>query len=1494
MKALYQTRPCRFASPSLTICLAVALCVGPPDCVSAETPRIAGFTPQTIAITQAKLVTAPGQVIEGGTLIVRNGLIVDAGLDVSIPADAEILEADGLYVYAGFIDAAAVDLLDTSKKPTPSAGRKVDFSRYVLAATRPDNRDSMTPEFRVAEALKLEDAALDAIRKLGFTTVHILPTGRVASGQGAFISMSGSPPRESILVDRTFVGFQLFAPRTSNYPATLMGATAHLRQGFLDASRHTVHRELYLQDTPGVERPPIDPVLTVLGEILAKERRSIFHVTSRDDIHRALDFCAEHDISGVLWGAAQAHRCLDRLQAANVDVILDVNFGDRPKVEPNKASEKLSATVNDPLRVQQDRRDEWDRRAAGPAQLEAAGIRFALSSFGLKSRDELLKGMRQAIEAGLPRDAALAALTTNPASILGLENRLGTLTPGKLGHVVVMTGPFDNAKSKIRYLLVDGQKFEYNSAAKPLTDADTSAPAKEKTEPASPVKLAGQWQLAIESGEGAVTGTLELSQSGNRLNGTFHSEQGNGKLTSGTVQPQSEETEFNFVVAIGAGDRAVQLKFDGTAQGDKLAGTLKSAFGAPTKWSAVRTESKEKTPQPSVALSLDDSDPAAPPQPREVRTGDASAAKGETKTSDPAQTTDSPAELPTELESDRLQRQVRTGGNVLIKNGTVLTGTGRTLPETSILVRNGKIAGIGGELKPDDGMAVIDASGRFIIPGIIDTHSHIMINGGVNEATQSIVPEVRIKDAIETDDVGAYRALAGGTTTARIFHGSANVVGGQDAVVKLKYGAPASEQILHDAPQGVKFALGENVKFRTTRFPNTRMGVEATLNRAFLEAVDYRRQWMQYERAKAGYDGDSPKLLPPRRDLRLEALADIVNHQKFIHSHCYRADEILMLMRVASNLGIRIWSLQHVLEGYKVAPEIVAHGASCSTFADWWAYKVEAYDAVPHNAALLQEAGANVVIKSDDRELIRHLYLEAAKSVRYGNMHPDHALQAVTLNPARELGLNERIGSIEVGKDADLAIFSGHPFNVFSRCEQTLIDGEVYFTRADQPSAMSPAAVERSAKSGAFDLPTAEIRNGKLELTASAARRYAIVGATLHPVDAPPIEGGTLLIEDGRIAALGTDVELSSNVKTIDATGLHVYPGLIDAGTTLGLTEIGKVRETQDFSEGGNLQPDLRAGIAVNPDSELIPVARAGGITRILVRPTGGLIAGQVSLVQLAGWTADEMVRDYEAGLQINWPGGSSAKRQLEQLTEFLSEARLYDKLRSQADSLPDDQRPLLIADPRLEAMRPYLAGKKRVFIEADSRKAIAEALLFAEKEKLKIVIAGGTDAWKLADELKKRDVPVIVGPVMRSPVASYDPFDAPYANPGRLYEAGVKFCIRSDNASNSRNAPFEAAMAVAYGLPEDEALRSVTLSAAEILNIDERVGSLTVGKSADLLISDGSPLQITAQIKGVFVEGNPYPPESRQTRFYERYRQRLQEVRTQEAGQPREVGSRE
>jgi imidazolonepropionase-like amidohydrolase len=389
--------------------------------------------------------------------------------------------------------------------------------------------------------------------------------------------------------------------------------------------------------------------------------------------------------------------------------------------------------------------------------------------------------------------------------------------------------------------------------------------------------------------------------------------------------------------------------------------------------------------------------------------------------------------------------------DVAIRNATVLTITRGTIPNGTVVIRGGRITAVGADVAVPAGVRVIDGTGKYVMPGIVDAHSHMGMDRGVNEGTDAVTPEVKVQ--LRHDDPQYYRALAGGVTTINVLHGSANVIGGQNAVIKLRWGRPLNELYFEGAPRGIKFALGENVvranapriPGREPRYPATRMGVEHTLRHWFTEAQRYREEWDAWERARRR----DRNAVAPRRDLRLETLADVLRGEILVHAHCYRADEILMLLRVAEDYGFRIASLQHVLEGYRVADEIAAHGAGASTFADHWAFKIEAYDAIPHNPAIMAQRGVLVSINSDSGERVRRLYQEAAKAMKYGGVAEDAALAMITFNPAVQLGLGDRIGSLEVGKHGDLAIFNGHPFAPASRVEMTLIDGRVYFDRAE-------------------------------------------------------------------------------------------------------------------------------------------------------------------------------------------------------------------------------------------------------------------------------------------------------------------------------------------------------------------------------------------------------------------------------------------------------------
>ena len=405
---------------------------------------------------------------------------------------------------------------------------------------------------------------------------------------------------------------------------------------------------------------------------------------------------------------------------------------------------------------------------------------------------------------------------------------------------------------------------------------------------------------------------------------------------------------------------------------------------------------------------------------------------------------------------------------ILIRDATILTITHGKIEHGSVLIRGSKIAAVGpsDQITAPADATVINGTGKFVMPGIVDTHSHTAIEGSVNEISLPNTGMVRIRDVINNEDIDAYRELAGGTTTALMLHGSANSIGGQSQIAKWKWGRPASEWIVEDAPRTIKFALGENPKSSNFRpppgiplqYPSTRMGVEEVIRKSFLDAKDYMAKWDDYNaRVKRG---ETP--IPPRRDLLMEEMADILKGNVDVHSHCYRADEILMLLNLSDELGFKIRELQHILEGYKVSKEIAAHGVGGGTFIDWWGYKAEAYDAIPYNVAMMERAGIVTSVNSDSDELARRLNLDAAKAIKYGGLSEEEALKLCTINPATQLRLDKRIGSIDVGKDADLVIFNGHPFSTYSRVDTTFIEGQVVFDRERDLQARKDRAKEKA------------------------------------------------------------------------------------------------------------------------------------------------------------------------------------------------------------------------------------------------------------------------------------------------------------------------------------------------------------------------------------------------------------------------------------------------
>jgi len=850
--------------------------------------------------------------------------------------------------------------------------------------------------------------------------------------------------------------------------------------------------------------------------------------------------------------------------------------------------------------------------------------------------------------------------------------------------------------------------------------------------------------------------------------------------------------------------------------------------------------------------------------------------------------------------------------DVLVKGATIWTvAQSGVLENGDLLVRDGKIVAVGKSLTAPGGALVIDAAGKHVTPGLIDAHSHTAVDGPVNEGTNNITAEVRIGDVLDPDDIAIYRELAGGLTTANVLHGSANSIGGQNQVIKLKWGVTADELRFLSAPPGIKFALGENPKRsnfpagdREPRYPVTRMGVEESIRERFLAAKQYTRDWASYEKLKPK---EQERQVPPRRDLQLEALEQILRGQRLVHSHCYRQDEILMLIRLADELGFKIATFQHVLEGYKVADEISRHGAGGSTFSDWWAYKIEAWDAIPFNGALMAQRGVVVSFNSDSNELARRMNLEAAKAMKYGGMPEQDAIKFVTINPARQLGIDKRVGSLEPGKDADFVIWNGHPLSVYTRAEQTWVDGARQFDLTADLAARAEIDKKREAIIGklrgtvAAEKPAAELPARSLPPAAapawldrmsSTSGGYAIVGATVHTVSGGDLDNTIVIIKEGKIAAIGRDVAIPGNAVIVKSAGQHLYPGMIDADTVLGLTEIGSVAGSVDVSETGKINPNVHVEMAVNPESELIPVTRANGITHVLVAPRGGTIAGTSALIRLDGWTWEDLTAGAPLTMAINYPAYARAVRRrggfgpqpseeeqkkrreadLKELKATVEAARGYALLKAAGSA---SMKP----DTVLEAMLPVLDGKVPVMVYATEIRQIKDAIAWARQEGLRMILAGGGDAWRVADQLKAADIPVVIGPVLSDGFRRDEAYDTAYSLPEKLRQAGVRFCISNGGggfgASNTRNLPYQAGMAAAFGLPRDVALKAVTLYPAQILGFGDRLGSIEVGKSASLILTDGDPLEIRTRVLRVFIDGREADLGNKHQRLYDKYRSR-------------------
>jgi imidazolonepropionase-like amidohydrolase len=620
--------------------------------------------------------------------------------------------------------------------------------------------------------------------------------------------------------------------------------------------------------------------------------------------------------------------------------------------------------------------------------------------------------------------------------------------------------------------------------------------------------------------------------------------------------------------------------------------------------------------------------------------------------------------------------------------------------------------------------------------------------------------------------------------------------------------------------------------------------------------------------------------------------------------HSYRSDEIVMFMRIAERFGFKVEVFTHVMEGYKVADEMAAHGAAGSTFSDWWHYKLEAFDAIPYNAAIMEEHGVLTAINSDLPSLQPFMMYEFVKAVKYGGVPKENALRMLTINPARQLAIEDKVGTLEVGKHGDVVLLSGDPFDAYTRVEKTIVDGIVYYDlqneretrnepfrplpRADLIPEVADAATTKQA-TGFTGMATSFTDRAARPETQQTV--VALTGATVHTVSATDIVDGTVLIADGRISAVGpsSSVQVPASATVIDLSGKHIYPGMIDPATGLGTVDIGSVPAAADNQEVGRYNPHVRALTSVHPHSETIPVARANGITAAMVglsQGQGSVITSSGSVIQLWGDTQERMSISDRAALVVNFPSPSGnawdepeiSGERLEELVALFERAAVFVERPSGVENPTQFFEPNLANQDvmLLDALVPAVKGQMPVFFTVRRERDIRTLLLVLEKfSEMKGVVVGGDQAFRVANELASRDIPVVVGSVLSPTGDRDDPISAAWSNAGILHAAGVKVAFGTNDIAQVRNLPYFAAKSVAFGLSEEEGLRAVTLNAAEILGLGELMGSIDVGKRADLIVTDGDPLQIVTQVERAFIGGVEVSLESKHTRLWRQFRGR-------------------
>ena len=919
------------------------------------------------ALVGARVVTAPGQVIESATIVIRNGLIQSIGRNQDAPAGARVWDLTGLTVYPGFIDAHA----DLGMDSVPEGGDvgPTHWNPQVRAW------------FSTTDNLQDDEERRKAIRSQGFGTALVVPKQGIFRGMASVVNLGDAGVRNRVLRPdlAQSIGFQRSVELGKTYPNSAMGVIALMKQTFMDADWYKRAWETYEASGRAFLPPETSAALEALESVIQGQQPVLFEARSEEDYLRGHRLASDFGLTPWFRGSGQEYRIVDVLQGRTDPLIIPVNFPDAPDVDDPEAA--LNASLAE-LR-------HWYLAPTNPATLADAGVDFAITTDGLSSIDDFLPNLRTAVARGLSPETALAALTTNPARWLGIDRTHGTIEEGKVANLVVSEGDLFTEKATVRDVWVHGVVYGVTRAAQ--------------------IDPRGTWTISSDD-RGGFEAQVRLEGTLNRLSGYIDVAPG-GRVEEGV---RIDITSASVVTETGR----IEIRFDGeflgfegmallagSVSGDNFYGWSSLPNGASPSFRGSRTETFEGDSSGTVATDVPELDlPFIRPM---MEYGVSS--------------------LPDQPSA------------VIVRNATVWTqGDQGRLENADLLVRNGRIVEVGRGLDAPGGAVEIDGTGKHVTPGMIDPHIHSGVSS-VNETGATIVPEVQMGDVITHNNISMYRQLAGGLTTAMIKHGSANPIGGENTIVKMRWGGLPEELKLEDAPRLVKFALGENPKrcCFEGRYPNTRMGTQSIIRDHFMAARDYEREWQRWEETAEG--------LPPRRDLRMEAILDILNQELLISSHGYRADGYLALIRLAEEFGFRVQVLQHAVEAYKLAPELAEAGVAAAVWSDWGAFKMEAYDATKYNARILMEAGVTVSLHSDNAQIASRMNWEAGKLLRTG-LTEEQALTTVTINAARVLAIDDRVGSLEPGKDADFVIWSGNPLSQFTRAEQTWIDGRRYFS----------------------------------------------------------------------------------------------------------------------------------------------------------------------------------------------------------------------------------------------------------------------------------------------------------------------------------------------------------------------------------------------------------------------------------------------------------------